>query len=442
MTTTIFRAAVIGGGPSGIFCAADLLKELPESTVDIIDRDPTPYGLLRHGVAPDHLKIKSLAKAFARVLADERVTFLGNVEVGRDLDLADIRSHYDIIVFATGATGTRTLDIPGEDLPGSISARQLVNWYNAHSDASESAPIPTPTRSVVVIGAGNVALDVSRVLLTGGQGLEHTDVPRYALDGLDDCATEEVTIVIRRGPAHVKFTLPELLEFDDMDDVEVIVDPRDLRLSFDDLDRAKIPQVAQILDLFDKWTSPSQTPGRKRLRFRFWTTPVEVLGSTAVEAVRLSKENHDDLLDLPAAALISAVGFRGTALDGLPHDDITGAIRNHAGRVTGLPRTYVAGWAKRGPNGVIGTNKACARETVDAIVEDVRSGVIDAGRTGRVGLESKLAGLQVVLKDHWRNIDEAEIATGRAEGRDRAKLGSRANLLREAHSSLASAGRP
>lgn len=425
-----------------MFCAADLLKELPESTVDIIDRDPTPYGLLRHGVAPDHLKIKSLAKGFARTLADERVTFLGNVEVGRDLNIADIQSHYDIVVFATGATGTRTLEIPGEDLPGSISARQLVNWYNAHSDAPESAPIPTPTNSVVVIGAGNVALDVSRILLTGGRGLGHTDVPRYALDGLDDCATAEVTIVIRRGPAHVKFTLPELLEFDDMDDVEVIVDPRDLRLSFDDLDRAKIPQVAQILDLFDKWTSPSQTPGRKRLRFRFWTTPVEVLGSTAVEAVRLSKENHDDLLDLPAAALISAVGFRGTALDGLPHDDITGAIQNHAGRVTGLPRTYVAGWAKRGPNGVIGTNKACARETVDAIVQDVRSGAIDAGRTGRVGLESKLAGLQVVLKDHWRNIDEAEIATGRAEGRDRAKLGSRANLLRKAHSSLASAGRP
>lgn len=441
MTITTYRAAVIGGGPSGIFSAAFLLEALPESTVDIIDRDPTPYGLLRHGVAPDHLKIKSLAKAFARTLADDRVTFLGNVDVGRGLDLTDLRSNYDIVVFATGASATRALEIPGEDLHGSLSAKQFVDWYNAHPDAAEPAPIPTPSPSVVVIGAGNVALDVSRVLLTGGQGLGHTDVPSYALDGLDDCATQEVTIVIRRGPAHVKFTLPELLEFDDMADIDVVVDPRDLRLSFEDLDRATIPQVAQILDLFDKWTSPSDSPRRKRLRFRFWTTPVEVLGSTAVEAVRLSKENHDDLLDLPASALISAVGFRGTPLDGLPHDDITGAIRNHAGRVTGLPRTYVTGWAKRGPNGVIGTNKACARETVDAIIEDIAAGVIAAKRPGIVGLEHRLADQQIVFKDSWRNIDSAEIALGQAEGRDRTKLGSRANLLSAAHPAPTPAGR-
>jgi len=441
------RVAVVGAGPAGIYAAEALTRQddVPVA-VDLIDRLPTPFGLVRHGIAPDHPKMRAIRDTLHRTLDHPRVRFVGNADVGVDITLDELRRHVDAVIYTYGASVDRHLGIPGEELPGSLAATDLVAWYTGHPDADrkrvESAL--AGVRSVVVVGVGNVALDVARVLARTADELEPTDMPQHVLDVLAAVPVEQITVLGRRGPAQATFTTQELRELGELDGATVLVDAADLELEPAAEERASTDRnVARNLAVLRGWVDHAPEPGRTRLRLRFFGRPVRLLGEDRVTGVEVERTAVDgdgramgtgELDVLPADLVVRSVGYRGIPLPGLPVDERTGTVPNDAGRVLRdgrlSPGEYVAGWIKRGPSGVVGTNKHDARETVAALLEDAADGGLrTAGPVGDLVQELVARGAEPVLLDDWRAIDAAEVALGATHGRARTTLHERETLL-------------
>ena len=393
------EVAVVGSGPAGLYTAEALIKQAAALDpplairVDVIDRLPTPYGLVRYGVAPDHKSIKSIAEYLRNVLEHEQVNFIGGVHLGDDVTREDLLAVYDGVVYATGAMRDRRLAIPGEDLPGSVAATDFVNWYCGHPDVDSSA-FTLDAESVAVIGVGNVAVDVARILVRNPVELRETDVSQPVLDALMASKVREVHMIGRRGPAQAKFTTKELRELGELAGVDIVVGDGEADLdAFDatgesarlaESDRHVRGNYAVIRD----WAGRAPAGGARRLNVRFWLRPVEIQGGNAVEGLTLERTRLDEtgnlvgtgeLETLPVQLVLRSVGYQSVPLAGVPFDERTSTVPNAAGRVLGpdgqpLPGEYVAGWLKRGPTGVIGTNKSDAAETVRSLLADLAGG--------------------------------------------------------------------
>jgi ferredoxin/flavodoxin---NADP+ reductase len=427
------RVAIVGAGPAGIYAAGALLDADRPVSVDVFEALPAPFGLVRYGVAPDHPKIKSVATKLAEIFESPRVRFLGNVAYGSDLTHDDIARHYHAVIHASGSPTERRLDIPGEDLPGSFAAADFVAWYNGHPDAPALGFLDA--RDVVVVGAGNVALDVARMLVTGADDLVDTDLPGDALAAWHAARATDVYVLARRGPTQARFTTPELRELADLEGVDLVVDPADLELDPMSETRLETDRTAKRnVAVLRGWTEAPLSGAPRRIHFRFWTRPTAILGTDRVEAVGVERTGFDGTGRLVSAgrperlttqALFRAVGYAGRPIPGLPFDDATLTVPNVAGRVAGArhPRTYVAGWIKRGPIGVIGTNKSDAAETVRTVLDDA----VTLSEPPEPGPEAVLAtldgrGVRYFLWTSWLRLDEHEIATGQQQGRPRLKV--------------------
>ncbi|ORV18089.1 FAD-dependent oxidoreductase [Mycobacterium celatum] len=448
-----FHVAIVGSGPSGFFAAASLLKAADASdqldvAVDMLEMLPTPWGLVRSGVAPDHPKIKSISKQFEKTADDPRFRFFGNVVVGEHVEAAELAEHYDAVIYAVGAQSDRSLNIPGEDLPGSIAAVDFVGWYNAHPHFEKMTPDLSGARAVVV-GNGNVALDVARILVTDPDVLAQTDIADHALESLRPCGVEEVVIIGRRGPLQTAFTTLELRELADLEGVDVVVDPADLEGISDDDAAAVGKTCKQNIKVLRDYAGKTPRPGHRRIVFRFFTSPIEIKGDGKVEQIVLGRNElvSDDSgrvvakdtgarEELPAQLVVRSVGYRGVPTPGLPFDERSGTIPNTDGRVHGSRNEYVVGWIKRGPTGVIGTNKKDSQDTVDTLLDDLsRGSLADFGPDHTDKLAEWLASRQpkLVTDAHWKLIDEYERSAGEPHGRPRVKLASLAELLRVSH---------
>lgn len=439
------RVAVVGAGPAGIYAAEALLDDA-DVHVDVYDALPTPFGLVRYGVAPDHLKIKSIERTLCKVLEQPRVRFVGNVCVGADISIDELRAAYDAVVYAFGASTDRRLGIPGEDLPGSLSATDFVAWYSGHPDGA-IRDMTLHARSVVVVGVGNVAVDVTRMLAKTDGDLESTDIPRDVLDTLRDSAVTDIHLLGRRSAAHAKFTTKELRELGELANADVIVDPAELAAG-QELAEANAA-VRRNLDVLTEWSQRTPAGRPRRIHLRFMVRPTALLGTSHVEAVQLERTRFDDagrltsagpLETLDAQLVLRSVGYRGVPIEGLPFDDDSGTIPNDAGRVLrdGRPASgeYVAGWVKRGPTGVIGTNRSDAAETVRSMREDWAAYPSDPGDSAVDPVERpdpverlRAAGVPVVQWDGWLAIEAAEVALGARHGHARIKLPDRGELL-------------
>ncbi|WP_448614249.1 FAD-dependent oxidoreductase [Modestobacter sp. URMC 112] len=447
------RVAVVGAGPAGIYAAEALAgqDDVPVA-VDLVDRLPTPFGLVRHGIAPDHAKMRALRETLHHTLDHERVRFVGNVEIGKDLGLDELRRHVDAVVYTYGAAGDRRLGIDGEDLPGSLAATDVVAWYCGHPDADRTLVEDAVgrARDVVVIGVGNVALDVGRVLARSPGELLSTDMPQHVLDTLAAAPVERVTVLGRRGPAQATFTTQELRELDHLADATVLVDPADLAL--DPAAEAAMDRlVARNLAVLRSWTEHAAGPARVGLRLRFHARPVRLLGTDRVTGVEVERTTVDaegratgtgELDVVPADLVVRSVGYRGHPLPGLPIDERSGTVPHQAGRVLRdgqpSPGEYAAGWIKRGPTGVVGTNKHDARETVAGLLADAAAGTLRPGGDVDDLVTTLVArGVEPVLLSNWRAIDAAETALGATRGRARTTLHEREALLAAARAAAA-----
>ena len=444
------RIAIVGAGPAGFFAAEALLKGGDPVAIDLINRLPAPYGLVRDGVAPDHQAIKSVARVYSRILARDEVRYFGNVTLGEDVSVEELRARYDQIVYAVGAQSDRRLGIPGEDLEGSHAAFDFVGWYNGHPDF-RGARFDLGCEHVVVIGNGNVAIDVARILVLSPDRLARTDIADHALAGLRDSRVGRVTLLGRRGPAQASFTNPELREFGRLDEVSAEVDGRELELEATSEaaiagDAVKTRNMATLRGYAD--SAPGD--GDRVVRFRFLVSPLEIVGEggrvAGVRIVRNRLVARDDgymravgtgeTEVVPCGMVVRSVGYRGKPLPGVPFDERRGIVPNEGGRVVrgagGVVRgEYVVGWAKRGPSGVIGTNKADAAATVALMREDLGAGVVAGGRGGRGDLADLLRERGVCRVDHegWNRLDAHETARGKAQDRPRVKLCSVAEML-------------
>jgi ferredoxin/flavodoxin---NADP+ reductase len=443
------RVAIVGAGPAGFYVAEHLLRRSElVIDVDMFDRLPTPYGLVRAGVAPDHQKIKSVTAAFDKTAANPRFRFFGGVELGKHVDVEDLRAHYHQIVYTTGAQTDRRMGIPGEDLPGSHPATEFVAWYNGHPDYRD-CQFDLSQERVAVVGVGNVAVDVARVLCRTPEELEKTDVADYALEALRASRVKEVYLLVRRGAAQAAFTNPEVKELGELAAAEVSVVPDEVALdalSRESLERSGDRAGFKKVEILQAYAGRPSAGKPRRLILRFLVSPVALLdtGAGAVGAVRLVRNRlvasatgtiqaqaTDRFEELPVGLVFRSVGYRGVPLPGVPFDDKWGVILNEKGRVldpdTKKPRPgeYTAGWIKRGPTGVIGTNKPDALETVMAMVEDV-----EAGRTAEpsdpdpAALERFLRQRQPLVVGYadWLRLNALEIARGQARGRPRLKF--------------------
>jgi ferredoxin--NADP+ reductase len=452
-----YHIAIVGSGPSGFFAAASLLKaadatEDIDVAVDVIEMLPTPWGLVRSGVAPDHPKIKSISKQFEKTAEDPRLRFFGNVVVGEHVSAAELAERYHAVIYAIGAQSDRSLKIPGEDLPGSMAAVEFVGWYNAHPHFEQATPDLSGARAVV-IGNGNVALDVARILVTDPDVLARTDIADHALESLRPCGVDEVVVVGRRGPLQTAFTTLELRELADLEGVDVIVDPAQFEGISEEDAAAAGKTTKQNIKVLRDYAAREPRPGHRRIVFRFLTSPIEIKGDGKVESIvlgrnelvsdesgRVAAKDTGEREELPAQLVVRSVGYRGMPTAGLPFDDASATIPNTDGRVHGSRNEYVVGWIKRGPTGVIGTNKKDSQDTVDTLLNDLagskQQGALAEFPTDHADtLADWLASRQpkVVTSAHWEVIDRHERAAGEPHGRPRVKLPSVAEMLRISH---------
>ena len=437
------RVAVVGSGPAAFYAAAHLLaSEEPPVEVDMIERLPTPWGLVRLGVAPDHPQLKSVSRAFERIAARPGFRFFGNVEVGRDVTQEDLAALYDAVVYAVGAQTDRRLGIPGEHLPGSWAATELVAWYNGHPDFQHLVFDLSGERAVVV-GNGNVALDVARMLALTRDELAPTDTTDAAIEAIAGSDLREIVVLGRRGPVQAAWTSTELQEMGELAGADVVVDPAELEL--DMASEAELEAASNVVqrnfEILRGFAAREPTGAEKVVRLRFRVSPVAILGDDRVEAVELVHNRlepdgsgsvravgTEERETIPADNVFRSVGYHGVALRDVPFDPKAGTIPNAGGRVLDvngwpIPGLYAAGWIKRGPTGVIGTNKKDATETVDLLLEDARAGLLP-GSTGDRALEALLAerGVEAVMYAGWEAIDAVERAAGEPHGRPRIKL--------------------
>jgi ferredoxin/flavodoxin---NADP+ reductase len=453
------RVAIVGSGPSGFYAAGHLLKSKSHpdlvAQVDVYDRLPTPWGLVRGGVAPDHPNIKAVSRVYEKTAAHPEFRFFGNVEYGNDITHEDLHERYHAVVYAVGAQTDKRMEIPGEELPGSWAATELVAWYNGHPDYRDLEFDLTGERAIV-IGNGNVAADVARMLALTREELAATDVADHALEVLAESNIREIVVLGRRGPAQVAFTNPELLELGEMTDADVFVDARDVEL--DPLSRAWLESDAasatsrKNVDILAGYAGRAPAGKRRRIVLRFLVSPLEILGTDRVEGIRICRNelrdedgrlracSTDTIEELDCGIVFRSIGYKGIPLPGLPFDERAGTIPNSDGRVTGdggepLPGEYVVGWIKRGPTGIIGTNKRDAQQTVDAVLADFDAGALNNPvDPSRESLEELLDRRKPghVTYSGWEAIDAAERTAGEPHGRPRVKLTTFDELLEAA----------
>jgi ferredoxin--NADP+ reductase len=448
-TSADLRVAVVGSGPAGFYAAGHALEH--GAAVDMIERLPTPWGLVRLGVAPDHPKIKAVSRAFEKIAAQPGFRFFGNVHVGRDVEHDELRRHYDAIVYAVGAQTDRRMGIPGEDLPGSWPATEFVAWYNGHPDFQHLVFDLSGERAVV-IGNGNVAVDVVRMLALAPSEIEPTDTTHEAIAAILGSGLKEIVMLGRRGPAQAAFTTPELKELGELADADVIVDPADLEL--DPASEAALERdtnARRNVEVLREYAARTPAGKKRRVVLRFALSPVAVLGEERVEGVQLVRNElvadergrvsavpTDEHQTLPCSIVFRSVGYRGVPIPGAPFDEGSGVMPSDCGRVE--PGLYCAGWIKRGPSGVIGTNKKDATETVDLLLADAEAGALV--RPSDEPLEQVLLerGVEFVAYAGWEAIDLLERGRGEPHGRPRVKLLSWDELLAAARGAAGVAG--
>jgi ferredoxin/flavodoxin---NADP+ reductase len=427
------RVAVVGSGPAAMYAAEELLTQ-HGVRVNVFEKLPTPYGLVRAGVAPDHQTTKRVTRLFDRMARLRGFEFYLNVEVGQHLSHDELLAHHHAVIYAVGASSDRRLDIDGFGIAGTATATELVAWINAHPDYTDLA-VPLDHERVVIVGNGNVALDVARILTAGVKRLAGTDISRHALAALRDSKVREVVIAARRGPAQSAFTLPEMIGLTSASRVVLSADDHeliraDLAACTDALTRHKLELLAS-LDIHD------ERDDAPVIRLAYRLTPSRVLGDQRAAAVEFTVTGTDELREVDAGLVLSSIGYHGRPVPGLPFDDDAGVVPNRGGRVvdpkTGSPVTgsYVTGWIKRGPTGFIGTNKSCSQETVNGLVDDYNLGLLPDPVAAPHALDNLLVGRQpqVIDRAGWQAIDTAEIARGAAHGRPREKFTSVAAML-------------
>lgn len=448
----LFRVAIVGAGPSGFYAADYLLKQGVQ--VDLFDRLPTPFGLVRGGVAPDHQKIKSVTKAYDKIAEHPNFRFFGNVNFGTDIVLEDIARHYHALILSVGAQTDKALGIPGEDLPGSHAATEFVGWYNGHPDYTHYQ-FDLTQETAVVIGVGNVAMDVARILAHSYEELAKTDIADYALEALRHSRVKTVYVLGRRGPVQAAFTPPEIKELGELPGADCIITPDQLELDPHSAAYLEAPdtdkQVVRNVEIMREIAHSAPQGKPRRVIFRFLTSPVEIIGDDRVTAVRvvknqliaredgsLSARATDETEIIPAGLVFRSVGYHGVALPGIPFDQWRGVIPNHAGRVltdpdgAPIPGVYTAGWIKRGPTGIIGTNKPDSVETAQNLMADLQAGIsLNPVEPEPAGIERHLAerGVQVVTYADWLTLDQIERAQGSASGRPRVKFSRVSDML-------------
>ncbi len=447
--TTPLRVAVVGSGPAAFYAVDHFFRQAGLNVeIDMFDRLPTPYGLVRFGVAPDHPKIKSVTKVFEKLASNPRFRFFGGVEFGRHFTLAELQDHYHQVLYATGAQTDRRMGIPGEDLGGSHPATEFVAWYNGHPDFRDCHFDLTQER-VAVIGVGNVAIDVARMLCHTREELAVTDVADYALDALANSGVKEVFLIGRRGPAQAAFTNPEIKEVGELGDADVIALPEEMEL--DDLSRAQVaaendPSLTKKVEILQDYARRQPSGKPRRLHIRFLLSPVELIGDSSGRVVKmrlvrntlsksesgsLSAKPTDEFFEIPVGLVFRSVGYRGVALPGVPFNERWGVILNEKGRVLD-PQTkkpiggqYTSGWIKRGPSGVIGTNKPDSVETVNMMLEDLRQGAVwNPAHAEAASVEALVRERQPKFFSFadWLKLDQLEVARGKPQNRPRVKF--------------------
>jgi ferredoxin--NADP+ reductase len=411
------RVAIVGSGPAAMYAADELLTQRGVR-VNVFEKLPTPYGLVRAGVAPDHQSTKGVTRLFDQITERRGLSFYLNVEVGRDITHAELLQHHHAVLYAVGAPNDKRLTIDGMDLPGTGTATEVVAWYNGHPEFSH-LPVDLSHERAVIVGNGNVALDVARILVTDPDALARTDISDHALDALRGSKVREVVIVARRGPIHSAFTLPELIGLTSTCDV--VLDAADHELVQRDLVTVSDALTRGKLEILAKLGDGSAPATRPRIRLAYQLTPARVLGEEKVTGIEFTVTGSDEVRQLDAGLVLTSIGYHGKAIADLPFDDAAGVVPNDEGRVvdpaTGRPvqGSYVAGWIKRGPTGFIGTNKSCAAHTVDRLVDDYNSGRLrePSARSLQQLIQSRRP--EAVDMAGWRAIDAAEIARGGAD---------------------------
>ena len=419
-----YKVAIVGAGPAGYF-AAQALQNLQNDeltfSIDLIERLPTPWGLVRSGVAPDHPKIKTVAKVFEKVATAGNVRLFANVELGKDISMDDLKARYDAVVIATGSSLGKKLGIPGEDLPGSMSAATFVPWYNAHPDFKDEN-VDLTSSTAIVIGAGNVAMDVARMLALEPSELDPTDTADHAITAFKSSAVRTVVISARRGAEHAAFTSPELRELPKLEHTNVIIEKRDIAEALvrvgDDIEK----DVKSNLDAMALIADQVPAGHERTMKFQFLATPKEIRGEGKVQEVVFTKTGSDEEFSIKCGLVITAIGYEADPLVGIPYE--RGKVVNSDGRV--VDNIYVVGWAKRGPSGVIGTNKSDSTDVMKLLVEDLKVPK-NAG-----DITELLGDAVVVTQSNWEAINAAEVAAGEAKGKPRVKSVSRDELLRMA----------
>jgi ferredoxin--NADP+ reductase len=418
---TTYKVAIVGAGPAGYF-AAQALQNLQtdelQFTIDMIERLPTPWGLVRSGVAPDHPKIKTVSKVFEKVATAGNFRLFGGVELGTDISIEQLREMYDAVVIATGSAIGKKLGIPGEDLPGSLSAAEFVPWYNAHPDF-HSVEVPLDCQVAVVIGAGNVAMDVARMLALEPSELDPTDTADHAISALKKSAIREVVITARRGPEHAAFTSPELRELPKLEHTNVLINKSDIEAAIVRVGDVIEKDTKSNLDAMLLISERDSTNHDRTMKFQFLATPIEIKGANKVEEVVFQKTGSEEKFTVKCGLVITAIGYEAASIPGIPYE--RGKVINTDGRVD--QNLYVVGWAKRGPSGVIGTNKSDASDVMKLLVEDLKS----AKNSGDVS--DLLKDKKFVSQSHWEAINAAEVAAGEPLGKPRKKAVLREELL-------------
>jgi ferredoxin--NADP+ reductase len=443
------RVAIVGSGPSGFYAAEELLLSAAGVEVTMLERLPAPFGLVRSGVAPDHPKLKQPMAVFDRIARSSSFRYFGNVELGRDVSLAELGRHFDAVVLACGSQSERRLGIPGEDLPGSHAGTDFVGWYNGHPDHAHHR-FDLSQEAVCIVGQGNVALDIARMLAKSVDELRHTDIAQHALDALAASRVRDIHIVGRRGPAQAKFTPPELMEFGRIPGCDIAVSEGDLVLNeasaAEAADRMR-RNIASNLSLLNKFAAGTRTANRRCCHFHFLLSPLRIEGDGRVERLQLERTRLDgppfrqtargtgETVTLECGVVFRSIGYKVMPVPDVPYDDVRARVPNQAGRVVcaadaPLPRLYVTGWMKRGPSGIIGTNKADSMETVATLLADLATAP-RGSRPGADGLALDLERRRHAYVDYadWQRIDEHEVARGAPAGKPREKLLTPVSML-------------